>query len=132
MPKVKVKPDDDGGHSVPELSEFFRGLRPGSTTSTSQTTATIERWLTDGAKEERSDFMDDDLRGIMYLKTVGRELGLDLYTRMGDDWMQVFISRYRQGRQEMTNALIAKILSELELAKVEAKKSETAGRERTK
>lgn len=103
----------------------------GADGSKTPTTASLERAITEGPLSERTDLRGEEAGAIAYLRIVGEMLGIPELGREADIWMEVFISRDRQGRVEIIDALKAKVEKEYELARIEAKKEEAqAGRER--
>ena len=122
MKKVKqVKRD--------RLAEFFGSLRA-SKTSMSPTTETVEKHLTTGPLQERTDLYPNDVGAIVFLEWVAQEYGIPEAAIEAKIWKEHFISRGRMGRLEDVDMVKAKIQRELELAEVQARIAAAAGRER--
>lgn len=111
------------------VAAFFGSMRLGHE-ALSPTTETIEKHLTSGNLAERTDLdTANDIGGIVYLEWLASAYGIPEATIEAKIWKEHFISRKRLGRIEDVDMVKAKIMSELELAKVRHE-VEGLGRER--
>jgi hypothetical protein len=120
--KVKGKPKLD------RLAAFFGSMKTGRE-ALSPTTETIEKHLTSGPIQERTDLKPWDIQGIAYLMWLAEVYKIPEAKIEADIWREHFISRDRMGRLEAVEMIKSKIASELELAKIKGT-VEALGRER--
>jgi hypothetical protein len=136
MPKSKSQEQktEDNGHKVDNaVVSFFGGLRQGAGGRSGARTSKVENWLTsDEQLDEKTRLHDDDVKGIATLRIIGAEFGVPEFERQADRWEHELVARDGERALMLSDVLKAQIFTDLEMAKIEAKKAETSQRERVK